>query len=74
MFIFFKLSEQQVKKVEEWANSKTGHECTLKPNEYSRKYCGAVGGHLTYCVTPTSIGSIIIVKCSCGQELDISDI
>lgn len=36
-------------------------------------YGGAIGGRLTYKFTPTSIGVIASVKCSCGEEQTLSD-
>ncbi len=34
---------------------------------------GAIGGTLTYCFTPTSIGCCVRVKCACGEEIDLTD-
>ena len=36
-------------------------------------YSGAIGGNFTYSFTPTSIGSIVKVKCSCGDWFDATD-
>jgi hypothetical protein len=37
-------------------------------------YYGAVGGHLTYCFTPNSIGLSLVVKHSgTGAEIDLTD-
>jgi hypothetical protein len=33
---------------------------------------GAIGGKYTWLFTPTSLGCIIILKCACGEELDLS--
>ena len=33
----------------------------------------AIGGRLTYSFTPTGIGCIVAVRCSCGRELDLTD-
>ena len=38
--------------------------------------CGskaAIGGALTYEFTPTSLGTVVKIKCHCGKELDVSD-
>ena len=37
------------------------------------QYKGAIGGGLTYCFTPTSIGTVIKVKCACGEEIDLTN-
>jgi len=42
------------------------HECDLP------EYSGAIGGGLTYQFTPTSFVCVIIVKCGCGEEIDLS--
>jgi hypothetical protein len=34
---------------------------------------GAIGGRLTYCFTPTNLGTIIKIKCACGEELDLTN-
>jgi len=33
---------------------------------------GSIGGEYTYCITPTSLGEGVRVKCSCGEEIDVS--
>jgi hypothetical protein len=35
-------------------------------------YSGAIGGALTYCFSPTSIGMVTIVKCG-DMELNLTD-
>jgi len=34
---------------------------------------GAIGGELTYSFTPTGIGIIIEVHCSCGEKTNITN-
>jgi len=34
---------------------------------------GAIGGRLTYRFTPTGLGHIIVVKCLCGGEVNVTD-
>ena len=36
-------------------------------------YTGADGGELTFCFTPTSLGTIFIIKHFSGAELDLTD-
>lgn len=36
-------------------------------------YYGAVGGELTYCFTPNSIGETFVVKHCGGAEIDLTD-
>ena len=33
---------------------------------------GAIGGRLEYAFRPTGLGSIITVRCGCGEELDLT--
>ena len=33
---------------------------------------GAIGGRMTYCFTPTSLGTVVKVKCACGEEVDVT--
>jgi len=30
--------------------------------------------HLTYSFTPTGIGDVIVVTCSCGKSIDVTDV
>lgn len=34
---------------------------------------GTIGERLTYEFTPTGIGTIIKIKCACGEEIDLTD-
>ena len=34
---------------------------------------GAIGGRMTYSFTPTTLGTVTKVKCSCGEERDLTD-
>jgi hypothetical protein len=36
-------------------------------------YEGAIGGSLTYCFTPTSLGTVVVVRHSSGAELDLTN-
>lgn len=43
-------------------------------NEHNNGLCcnthhGAIGGALTFEITPTSIGDFITVRCSCGSKI-----
>ena len=69
----FELSKEQIEKIREWDNPKTGHKCSLQSNEFSDKYVGAIGGHLSYTFIPTGLGNVVTVKCACGEELNITE-
>jgi len=34
---------------------------------------GAIGGRLTYCFTPTTIGTGVEVQCACGVKKDLTN-
>jgi hypothetical protein len=48
---------------------KAWQEQHLHPGE--RK--AAIGGSWTYSYTPTGLGTIVKVSCSCGGEIDLTD-
>ena len=58
------MDEDQRKMLDKWNEE---HDCKLK------EYSGAIGGRLTYSVTPTSLGTVLIVSCCCGEEIDLTD-
>ena len=58
------LDETQTKMLNEW-NEK--HFCEFKD------YSSAIGGRLTYCYTPTSLGMIIVIRCECGDKIDVTN-
>lgn len=64
----FTISSAQYKKLTKWRED---HEkvCAYKGN------VGAIGGNITYQFTPTSIGMILKVRCSCSlrDSIDLSD-
>ncbi len=59
----FEIDLDQLMKISEWDKE---HKCTNKEQ-------GAIGGKLMYMFTPTSIGSVVKVRCSCGSEIDVSN-
>ena len=60
----FKLSEKEAKAAEEFE----------KQHSHPNTYKGAIGGHMEYIFTHTSIGNACTVKCSiCGESKNITD-
>lgn len=41
--------------------------------KHNKKCIDYPGGHLTYMFTPTGIGNIVEIQCSCGKKVDVSD-
>ena len=62
----FDLDEEDSKKFTEWdGKHKKGCDCYHNP--------GAIGGRLTFSFTPTGLGCITVIKCACGEKLDLTD-
>lgn len=60
----FTVHEKEEKAMKEWV-AQHRPVCTAR--------IGTIGGRLSYCFTPTSIGVIFKIKCNCGQEIDVTD-
>jgi hypothetical protein len=67
----FYLSIQQKDAASKWMH---GHDKArhIRPGK-THRYSGAIGGAYTWCFTPTSLGTVVTVECSCGEKLDVSD-
>jgi hypothetical protein len=67
MVDMFALTQGELDKAEAW----------IKEHEQShivhRDSGSAIGGAYTWCFTPTSIGTVCNVKCTCGQKIDCTD-
>lgn len=69
----FPISEAEDKAITEW------QEAHIKKKHWDKhhncpKSFGAIGGNFTYEFTPTSIGIIGTVKCSCGESFDFQEL
>jgi len=42
-------------------------------NKVCQKDAGTIGGKYTWSFTQTGLGCIIILKCMCGEELNLTD-
>ena len=64
MITEFKLNEKEAKLAEEFE----------KKHRHPDVNKGAIGGHISYEFTPTSIGDAISIRCFvCGEEENITD-
>ena len=46
----------------------------MKKHRHPKVNKGAIGGHLNYIFTPTSIGNACTIRCSiCGEKENITD-
>ena len=64
----FPISQAEDNAIENWINE----HINTKHNRNS--YAGVIGGRFTYEFTPTSIGTIGTVKCSCGESFIFQNI
>ena len=58
---FPKISEQMYNELENWWKTHNDGSC-------SKQCHGAIGGAITFEITPTSIGDFVEAKCICGQS------
>ena len=63
----FPMTEEEVQKAEKWM--KEHNESAHKGESF-----GAIGGQYTYEFTPTSIGVLCGVRCSCGAHITLTDL
>lgn len=63
---FPEITEEMYKKLQKWYEEHNNGDCT-------RKYHGAIGGNISFEIVPTSIGTFITAKCSCGATLELND-
>ena len=59
------LTAEEFKKLEKW------HKKIVRRRK--SRYFGAIGGEVTFKITPTSLGEIIEAEC-CGQEITLRDL
>lgn len=61
----FTISDKEQEAIEKWQR-KHKRKCSLRKDGENT--------HYTYSFTPTGIGDIICVRCSCGKSIDVTDI
>jgi len=66
----FDLTDKQKKEAFEFVEN---HDCSLGLDAFGNKNVGAIGGETTYCFSPTGLGTVEVVKCSCGAELNLTN-
>jgi hypothetical protein len=82
----FELSAEDLQKVDDWLHAEVYPSILVEQREdpdraqfifedrkgRSIPYFGAIGGEVTFCFSPTGIGTIMIAKCA-GKEFDLTD-
>ena len=66
----FKVTGEQEKQAQKFMLT---HDCSCRKDEDGWPYVGAIGGATTFCFTPTGLGDILVVKCTCGAEVNLTD-
>lgn len=64
----FPISKEEMESIKKWMKQHT----IEKHN--GNEYVGAIGGNYSYHFIPTSIGTIGIVRCSCGEEFEFQSL
>lgn len=64
----FDITENEQKAIDEWVEKHT------QEKHNGSHYSGAIGGRYTYEFTPTSIGTVGVIKCSCGDEFTFKEL
>ncbi len=60
---FPKITDEMHEEIAEWYKTHNNGKC-------ANGYHGAIGGNITFEITPTSIGDFLTVKCTCGESLE----
>ena len=58
----FNITEEEKIKIQEWVRQHT------KEKHNDNDYCGAIVGRYSYVFTPTSLGLVGEIQCSCGEK------
>lgn len=71
IMISFNVTRKQLEQSNVWTNqhNKEKH----LPDGRTTRFSGAIGGGFSWEFTSTTIGMIVMLKCSCGEEIDLSD-
>lgn len=64
----FSFDKEDSEKIDKWLEEHKKKCHFWKPDEDGEVYQGAIGGALTFEFTPTSIGEIMHVRCSCNEK------
>lgn len=67
MAIEFKLTPEESNRAQNWIQK---HSCGIRKKPIPQ---GAIGGRISFTFTNTTIGTIIVVKCACGNELLVNE-
>ena len=64
---FPKITPDMHKEMQKWYETHNEGKC-------ANSYHGAIGGEVSFEITPTSIGDFLTVKCTCGATLEFEEL
>ena len=64
---FPKITPQMHVEIQEWYKTHNDGKCVCG-------YHGAIGGNISFEITPTSIGDFLTVRCRCGATLEFEEL
>lgn len=64
---FPKITEKMHDEMAKWYETHNDGRC-------AKGYHGAIGGNVSFEITPTSIGDFLTVKCTCGDKLEFEEL
>ena len=70
----FPITEKERNKIEDWKNKHAAEAHGIVTLNDKLRSGGAIGGVYSYHFTPTSIGTVGVVRCKCGAEFTFQDL
>ncbi len=70
--MIFEIDEKSKDKINQWYEKHVPN-CKYYDKTYGGIYTGAIGGGLSYIFTPTGLGTTIVVKCACGEKINLTN-
>lgn len=68
----FELTENQNNLYKTWAEKHTPN-CRYYDSNLDIRNIGLGGTPDTFCFNPSVFGDIVIIKCACGEEIDVTE-
>ena len=69
----FPISEEEEKRIEEWKKKHDKEVHGITTLDQRLRAGGCIGGRYTYTFIPTSIFTLGIIRCSCGEEFKFKE-
>lgn len=69
--MYFNLNDNQIEKLRDWLDN---HNKTCKFKKKMRERNSMAVGQLEYCFTPYGVGEGVVVRCNCGDSINLTNI